>query len=411
MCTEWANFSGGFLKGTLKNAGKQGGRLRLIAAALAGFFYQMMIAPHAWSFGSGACPLPNQEAKAQPAAIFGKDDRRDLPENYSALEGKIGMIYEPVSQTLCTGFCVAPDIIATASHCLFQPKGSKLPDISALSFRLDYGKVSLSSGLVGSRTGRAKNFVAVGTTKFNQEPPLSAPRDWALAKLDNPICRFGVLDVAAKPVNELIKAAADKRIFQVAYHWDFKHWKLAYSGACTISQNFNNLPWRAIQQHFSDPDELVLHDCDTGGASSGSPLLMETPSGPVAIAINVGTYTRTRLFLRQSRVIKRMPPDIIANTAVNAHAFKHVIQELAKAQIIDDPEDIRRLQNEMKARGLYSAKVDGEIGRSLRTAIRSFQAANGLPVTGLATRKLLEQLSTDRVRPRIDYSTAHGTRQ
>ncbi len=340
-------------------------------------------------------------------AVFGDDGRRELPEKYSGLEGKIGMIYEPISQTLCTAFCVAPDVVATAAHCLFQAKAAKIPAISSLSFRLDYGKVSTSTGLAGSRKGVEKNFVAVGTTKFNQEPPLSAPLDWALARLERPICRFGVLDVVPKTVPELAQATTEKRIFQVAYHWDYQHWKLAYSGACTISRSFS-LQWRAIQQHFSDSEDLVLHDCDTGGASSGSPILMDTPLGPVAVAINVGTYTRTRLFLRQGRVVKRLNPDVIANTGVNARAFKHIIAELGTAQILESPDELSQLQLELRARALYSGKVDGILGRNTRSAIRQFEVSNGLTATGLPTQKVLDQISQNRERPAVDYSTVRG---
>jgi len=354
--------------------------------------------PAKMSSGHGA-PLVDR------VAIFGQDDRRDLPDNLSGLEGKIGMIFEPVSQTLCTAFCVAPDVVATAAHCLFQPKGGRLPEISSLNFKLDYGKVSLSSSISGSRAGLEKNYIAVGTTQFNQEPPLSAPMDWALAKLERPVCRFGVIRVEARPIEILAQAATDSKIFQVAYHWDYKQWKLAYSGRCRISKNFKNLEWRAIQQHFAESDELVLHDCDTGGASSGSPLLMETEAGPVAVAVNVGTYTRTRLFIRQGRVIRRMKPDVIANTAVNVRAFAHIIPELEKSKLLASKEDIQRLQVELQARGLYRDKIDGDLGRKTRQAIRAFEIASGHPATGLATQKLLDLLSRDRVLPGIDYST------
>ncbi|MDX2264617.1 MAG: peptidoglycan-binding domain-containing protein [Hyphomicrobiales bacterium] len=353
-------------------------------------------------------PLETRSLRATPVAVFGPDDRRELPERYSALEGKVGMVYEPVSQTLCTAFCVAPDIVATAAHCLFQPKGSKLPNTAAMSFRLEYGKVSLSSGLAGAASGMEKNFVAVGTTKFNQEPPLSAPLDWALARLERPVCKFGALDVVARTPTELAQATSEKRIFQVAYHWDYRHWRLAYSGPCAVSRTFNNLQWRAIQQHFTDSEELILHDCDTGGASSGSPILMDTPSGPVAVAINVGTYTRTRLFLREGRVVKRLKPDVIANTGVSARAFRHVIPELKSAQILDTREDLARLQVELQARGLYAGRIDGSLGRNMRSAIRSFEAVSGLPATGLPTQRLLELISKDRERPSVDYSTGTG---
>src|SRR5215813_8544631 len=88
------------------------------------------LAGHAWA---GSLPPGGDQGNLpssliEPAAIFGADNRVDLPDQYGALEGKIGMLYEPTTQTLCTAFCVSKGIIATAAHCLFQPKNNKLPD-------------------------------------------------------------------------------------------------------------------------------------------------------------------------------------------------------------------------------------------------------------------------------------------
>ena len=209
-----------------------------------------------------------------PVAVFGEDDRQDLPEEFGALEGKIGMLYEQSTQTLCTAFCVAKDIVATAAHCLFQPKNGSLPNLSDVTFRLNYGTTQQRTGIYGRRTPYTKHFIAVGTTAFNNEPPLSAPRDWALVKLENPICRFGALKVDPRPVPELIKQSKEKKIFQVAYHWDYKHWRLAYSKPCSIDQDYEQIKWQFIKKHFIDNNQLLLHKCDTGGASSGSPILM-----------------------------------------------------------------------------------------------------------------------------------------
>jgi protease YdgD len=319
------------------------------------------------------------------------------------------MLYEPVTQTLCTGFCVSPGIVATAAHCLFQSKNNRLPDLGALNFRLDYGKISLSSGIAGARTGAAKHYVAAGTTTFSQEPPLSAPRDWALVKLDRPICRFGFLDVESQTAPELIAAARDGRVFQIAYHWDWRHWQLAYGGPCAISRDYNQIRWRFISQHFSNPQDLILHDCDTGGASSGSPLLIKTPKGVAVVGINVGTYTRTRILLRYGRVVKRLKPDVIANTGVMGAAFAHVIPKLDSSQIVERREDIKKMQTALHARGLFSAVTDGDYGRATRTAIRIFEQSNNMPVTGLPTMALYSRLMDEKVTPsHLNTSVSSG---
>jgi len=362
---------------------------------------------------AGALP-PLQDAAGlpsdhlQPVAIFNGDQRIEVPEQYGALEGKIGMLYEQSTQTLCTAFCVGQGIIATAAHCLFQPKNNKLPDLNEVTFRLSYGKTYQTSGINGRHTPFAKNSIAVGTTSFNNEPPLSAPKDWALVRLERPICRFGPLKIDPRPVQELIEKSQQKKIFQVAYHWDWKHWQLAYSTPCKVSRDFDQIKWRFIKQHFINFHELVLHDCDTGGASSGSPILMDTPEGPAAVAINVGTYTRTRILLREGRIVKRLKPDIIANTGVNGTAFNDIIQALETADLLASVEDMMRLQNELLLRGLYVGTLDGQLGRATRNAILKFEETQGMQQTGLPTKALLKRLDEERVKASHTMSTIRG---
>jgi hypothetical protein len=344
----------------------------------------------------------------QPVAIFNGDQRVEIPEQYGALEGKIGMLYEQSTQTLCTAFCVGQGIIATAAHCLFQPKNNKLPDLNEVTFRLSYGKAYQTSGINGRHTPFAKNSIAVGTTAFNNEPPLSAPKDWALVKLERPICRFGPLKIEPRPVQELIEKSRQNKIFQVAYHWDWKHWQLAYSTPCKVNRDFDQIKWRFIKQHFVNFHELVLHDCDTGGASSGSPILMDTPEGPAAVAINVGTYTRTRILLREGRIVKRLKPDIIANTGVNGTAFNDIINSLETADLLASIEDMMRLQAELQLRGLYVGTLDGQLGRSTRNAILKFEEVQGMQQTGLPTKALLRRLDEERIKASHTLSTIRG---
>lgn len=345
-----------------------------------------------------------------PVAIFGSDDRRELPDNLSALEGKIGMLYEQSTQTLCTAFCVGKDMIATAAHCLFQAKNNRLPDLKEVTFRLTYGTTFQTSGIFARRTPFTKNFIAVGTTVFNNEPPLSAPRDWAIVKLEKAICRFGALRVDPKPIPELIKKSEENKVFQVAYHWDYTHWKLAYSMPCRVQRDYEQIKWRFIRQHFVDNEQLLLHNCDTGGASSGSPLLLmpDGPGQPTAIAINVGTYTRTRLLVRKGEVAKKLDPDIIANTGVNGTAFGHVVAQMETADIISSREDMVRMQSELQTRGLYSGTLDGTLGRELRAAIIRFEASSGAQPTGLPTLALLRRFREERIAPAHILSNGNG---
>jgi peptidoglycan hydrolase-like protein with peptidoglycan-binding domain len=56
------------------------------------------------------------------------------------------------------------------------------------------------------------------------------------------------------------------------------------------------------------------------------------------------------------------------------------------------------VQSELARRGYYQGAIDGVIGSGSREAIRAFQAAQGLPVTGRIDLKLLNALG-------IEYKT------
>jgi protease YdgD len=231
-----------------------------------------------------------------------------------------------------------------------------------------------------------------------------------LIKLERPVCRFGTLKVEDRSIEELIAKSKERKIFQVAYHWDWTHWQLAYSTPCKISRDFDQIKWRFIKQHFVNYNELVLHDCDTGGASSGSPILMDTGSsdGPSAVAINVGTYTRTRILLREGRIVKRLKPDIIANTGVNGTGFGEIINLLERADVIASTEEMMRLQGELQTRGLYTGTLDGQLGRGTRNAILRYEELVRMPQTGLPTKALLRRLDEDSIRASHTLSTIRG---
>ena len=53
---------------------------------------------------------------------------------------------------------------------------------------------------------------------------------------------------------------------------------------------------------------------------------------------------------------------------------------------------MRELQTALKRRQLYDGAVDGAYGPALRIAIETYEKAQGLPVTGLATQALLKRL-------------------
>ena len=322
-------------------------------------------------------------------AVFGTDERGPLPAKLKSVQEKMGVLFNLRARTVCTAFCVAEDTIATAGHCLYRTAGERRPRLSDFWFARNYDAVRDYARIAGR--GSAQN-VASGSMRLNVRPPIDASRDWALVRLSRPVCSKGVLPVRARPADEVIAAARAGRVFQISYHRDFTPWKLAYSQPCSVARSFAAADWITIARDFAEPEALILHTCDTGGASSGSPLLMETPTGPEVIGINVGTYVQSKVLMQDGRVMKRLRADTVANTGVSAAAFAGRLDLFRHAAILSTRTELRALQRLLHRRHLYTGAIDGAYGRLLRAAIEAYEKVEGLPVTGLATHALLKRL-------------------
>jgi protease YdgD len=342
----------------------------------------------------GAQVQPGEIARsaATPVAVFGSDDRSNLPRRYEALAERMGLLFNNQARTVCTAFCVAEDLIATAAHCLARGQGAPAVRYIDFTFARNYDRRQDFSRIEGAATGSAAQNTVSGDFKLRVRPPIDAANDWAIVKLQRKACTAGGLPVRTLPIGELIEQSRANNLFQVSYHRDWAQWRPAYSKPCLAARDFEQAKWPAIAVDFLNPEAMVLHTCDTGGASSGSPLLVETGDGPAVVAINVGTYVQSRLQTENGQVTTRQRSETIANTAVNAQAFAPAIEAMRRAVILASGAPMRELQERLAARGLYKLKVDGAYGAALKSAIEVYEQENRLPVIGLATQALLMRL-------------------
>jgi protease YdgD len=323
------------------------------------------------------------------AAVFGQDQRTSVPPRYAHLQKKIGLLYNDRAKTVCTAFCVAPGLIATAAHCLYRTTGDRPPALGDFIFTPSYDNQREASRIAGHAIGSASQNVLAGSMSIRVRPPIDAASDWALVRLSSPACKGGHLAVRPMGLEEIEQAASNKRLFQLSYHRDYPSWQLAYSRPCSASSQFGSLSWSTIARDFSSPQALVLHRCATGGASSGSPLLIETADGPVVVGINVGTYVLSKVLVKEGKIAKRFRQDVIANTAVNAQAFAGLLPQFRDQRPIDTAERMRELQERLKDLHHYTGAIDGTYGPLLRAAIQDFERTHGLAVTGMASESLL----------------------
>jgi hypothetical protein len=324
------------------------------------------------------------------AAVFGSDERVPLPQSLRAVGDKIGVLHDPRSHSVCTAFCVGRDIVATAAHCLYRTSDVSPLRLTDLLLKLHGSHTS--THIAGAAEGTPETNVIAGSTRLNVHPPIDATRDWALVRLANPVCKAGSFKLSRKPVEEVMRLAEAGRIYNVAYHRDLPKWQPMFESGCTVKRNFEDAEWSTISRDFTNPAQLLLHTCDTGGASSGSPLLVDGPEGPEVVGINVGTYVQSKVIMLNGEVLHRFKSDDVANTGVNSLAFAASLDALRAADTLLARHDIRLLQERLAAKGLYKGPQDGTFNTETRAAVEGFERASELPVTGLATRPLLQAL-------------------
>jgi len=334
------------------------------------------------------------KSPVRQVAIFGTDDRIPTPAQYAKIAERIGLFFSNQSRTVCTAFCVASNIVATAAHCLSQPDGTpaKLADYM---FARGYDKLRDYARIDGFDTSSSPQSIIMGDFQHRIRPPIDASNDWALVRLNRPVCKDGGIPVTPMTPAQISTEAKAGKVFQLSYHRDWTQWRLAYSGPCTVTRDFKSVPWSSIAPDFLNADQMLLHQCDTGGASSGSPLLIDRDGVVSVVGINVGTYVQSKILTEGGQVTLREKAETVANTAVNSAVFASQIGMLRDANILSSGQPLRDLQQRLSEQRFYQARVDGSYGPILRSAIEGYERLRRKPVTGLATHELLLELQRD----------------
>jgi len=325
------------------------------------------------------------------ASVFGTDQRIPLPDAMRQTGTKLGVFFDSRSQSVCTAFCVAPDVVVTAAHCLYRTSGEQPLRLTDLAFKLHGTTTGVK--IAGSDEGVPEANVTSGSSRLSVRPPIDATRDWALVRLAGPACKSGSLRVSARPVHEVMELAEKGRVFNIAYHRDLPKWQPTLGTGCGVRRNFTDADWPTIKRDFYDPEQLLLHTCDTGAASSGSPLLIDDDNGPEVIGINVGTYVQSKVIMLNGEVLHRFKSDDVANTGVNAQAFAPRLAAFLASETMTSRRQIRRLQDLLADHAIYSGSRDGRYTPDLKLAIERYQRAANMQVTGFATVDLLQSLS------------------
>ena len=218
--------------------------------------------------------------------IIGWDDRipmlsRKYP--WSAI-GRVQGFNNDGGSYHCTGTLIAEDVVLTNAHCVINSKTRQFSQKILFLPNVINGKVANESDIA------VVEDVIYGTD-FTGTDLQNQVNDWAVLKLNKPIgLKYGYLGWKTLPSSALI-ANRNKYIF-VGYSGDFpdknrkeyqfftkgKGWTASVQDGCSIVEEDSN---------------ILFHDCDTSGGSSGGAIIGVVGNQPYILALNNAEYKRS----------------------------------------------------------------------------------------------------------------------
>ena len=354
------------------------------------------------------------------ATVLGKDDRIVLPESHGRLADVIGLLALPIhingkrKVNYCTAFCVGRDLIATAAHCISAvPDRYPVPVLRGAVFRLGYWKghrvrrkAGVFRGWNSDDDTLIRNQIVSGLNGRTVMETRTGGNDWALIRLAQPVCGRH-LPVRGVSREILRKAGREGRLYIVGIHGDRKLDGLLYSPNCRIVDNSHT---RSMRKAVAG-GEVLYYTCDTYKGSSGAPLLMDTPRGPVVVGMNVGTQSHRTggdSTATGSRGTKKGV--YVANIGVPAAAFAREARILSRSRIITGKVKVRQLQLLLNRAGYDAGPADGILGHRTRQAILAFRRRNGLMPVATATPYMLRLLAEEAARLQFAGAAVSGRR-
>lgn len=337
----------------------------------------------------GAWHMPASEA-----AVFGTDDRGPIAPAHKALAANVGVVLDDHERPVCTAFCVGPRTVATAAHCL-MPKGERrIGRLQSFGFAL-----SGTGGQAARSAFAAPAVLMAGSSMQSLKPPIDSTGDWALVRLEQPICTAGGLRLSTASAADVRRSYAARRAINFAFHKDRPNADIVAGADCRIGDPVEGADLRRIDREFAAPEHLLLHHCDTAGGASGSPIVAEGAFGPEVIAINVGTYVQSSVLIEKGEVVERTSSGPLANTAASAAPIAIALADLDADEPVTDRGSLVEMEVLLAAAGAPSLASTQAGQRELEAAVADYQERNGLAVTGTATRGLLQRLRDDAQSP------------
>lgn len=190
--------------------------------------------------------------------VFGPDDRIPMTSRkypWSAIGRVEGLKADRTLSGWCTGTLIAPDLVVTNAHCVFQGNGEPHPAISFAPNLMD-GRSQARAEVVGARVG-------------TRNPERDSADDWAILRLDQPLGNeYGWMEWTNADLGTLTQHQKD--FVLVGYSGDFPKTDGGSTAGVHIGCSI-----RGFEREFG----LAMHDCDMTPGASGGPIFYISNQG------------------------------------------------------------------------------------------------------------------------------------
>jgi hypothetical protein len=140
---------------------------------------------------------------------------------------------------------------------------------------------NLINGQVASRDDVAQVEAVFAGTDFSDSNRPPHPDDWALLKLDRPLgMKYGTLGLAFLDSAALMDSPFQNELVMVGYSGDAPEAAPGYTATAHLGCSI-----------VDEQQEVIFHECDTYGGSSGGPILALVDGEPRIVAVNASEST------------------------------------------------------------------------------------------------------------------------